>query len=120
MRAPEVLQHRLMTLLVAVFGIFEWQVRSGRLRGTSAAYVFPLSNAIGGIMLLTHSHALSNIQEALLVEFSHIPLGLLAIAAGGARWLELRAGPPVKNVAAWVWPLCFVGVGLVLITYRES
>jgi len=120
MRAPEVLQHRLMTLLVAIFGIFEWQVRSGALKGTSAAYVFPLSNALGGIMLLTHSHALSNVQEALLVELSHIPMGLLAIAAGGARWLELRTQPPVRNAAAWIWPLCFVGVGIILLAYRES
>ncbi len=83
LRAPEVLQHRLMTLLVATFGLFEWQVRAGRLRGTAAAYVFPLSNAIGGIMLLTHTHSMANIQESLLTELSHIPLGLLGIAAGG-------------------------------------
>lgn len=120
MRSPEVLQHRLMTLIVAAFGIFEWRVRTGGLKDTHAVYVFPLSNAIGGILLLTHTHALANLQESLLVELNHLPLGLLAIAAAGSRWLELRTDSPVRNFAAWIWPLCFIGVGLGLLVYRES
>jgi putative copper resistance protein D len=109
-----------MTLLVMIFGIFEWRVRTGRLLNPGAAYVFPVSNMLGGVMMLTHSHVLENIQEALLIELSHIPIGVLALVAGSARWLELRADSPVRERAGWVWPLAFVGVGLVLLFYRES
>ena len=119
-REPGVVQHRLMTLLVVIFGIFEWRVRTGRLADARAAYVFPVSNMLGGVMMLTHSHVLENIQEALLIEISHIPIGVLALVAGSARWLELRADSPIRERASWVWPLAFVGVGLVLLFYRES
>jgi putative copper resistance protein D len=119
-RDPEVAQHRLAALLVCLFGIFEWQVRMGRLRRPWAADVFPISNVLGGIMLLTHSHNLENFREALLIEMSHIPLALFGIAAGCARWLELRCDSPLRERAGWVWPLCFVAIGLVLLAYRES
>ncbi len=119
-REPGVVQHRLMTLLVIVFGLFEWRVRVGNLADTAAMYVFPVSNVLGGILMLTHSHVLENIQEALLIEMSHIPIGLFAITAGCARWLELRAPSPIKEHAAWVWPLAFVATGLTLLFYRES
>lgn len=119
-REPGVVQHRLMTLLVIVFGLFEWRVRVGGLATTRAMYVFPLTNVLGGILMLTHSHVLENIQEALLIEMSHIPIGVLAIAAGSARWLELRADPPIRARAARVWPVAFLLIGLVLMFYREA
>lgn len=119
-REPGVVQHRLMTLLVVLFGLFEWRSRVGGLAQTRAVYVFPITNVLGGIFLLTHSHVLENIQEALLIEMSHIPIGLLAIAAGCARWLELRAGAAAAARTGLVWPLAFAGVGLVLMFYREA
>jgi len=120
MRAPEVLQHRLAVLVVFVFAVFEWRVRIGALAGTRYEYVFPISNVVGGILLLSHSHDLNNQQEALLMELSHLGLGLFAVAAGCARWLEIRASGTLARVAAWLWPLCFVGLGVVLVFYRES
>lgn len=120
MRAPEVLQHRLAVLVVFVFAYFEWRVRRGTLPDTRYQYVFPLSNIVGGILLLSHSHDLNNQQEALLMELSHLGIGLFAIAAGCARWLEIRAQGTLARVAAWSWPLCFVCLGLVLLFYRES
>jgi copper resistance protein D len=120
MREPGVVQHRLMAILVSVFGFFEWRVRTGKLAATRAAYVFPVSNIIGGMMLLTHAHNLENIQEALLIELSHIPLGLFAIMGGCARWMELRCVSPIRERAGYVWPWSFVAVGLILLFYRES
>ena len=38
---PEVLQHRIFVLLVVAFGIFEWAVRTGRLRSPGWALIFP-------------------------------------------------------------------------------
>jgi len=42
---------------------------------------------------------------------------LAAIVAGWSRWLELRSP---GRIAAWVWPACFVFIGLLLVFYREA
>jgi putative copper resistance protein D len=120
LRDPEVVQHRLFVLLIVGFGIFEWRVRTGRATSPKAALAFPLICALGGALLLAHSHAVINAKEQLLIELSHVPLALLAVAAGWARWLELRVDPPVGRIAAWVWPFCLVLIGLVLLNYREA
>lgn len=131
LRDPEVLQHKLLSFLVIGFALSEWFVR---LRGTAgkAAYVFPLAMVLGGFLLLTHTHAIANIKEALLVELSHLPLGVLAVIGGCARWVELRGGAvaaqgdgrivPAREAlrAGWVWPLCMIGISMLLIFYRES
>ncbi|MBV8913743.1 MAG: copper resistance protein, partial [Acetobacteraceae bacterium] len=106
--------------LIAAFALFEWGVRTGRLRSPKAALVFPLLTAIGGALLLTHSHAISNVKEQLLIELSHTPLALAGIGAGWARWLELRADGTVRRWAGWVWPVCFLVVGAILLNYREA
>ena len=88
----------------------------------------------GGALLLTHSHAISNVKDQLLIELTHTPLALTAIVAGWARWLELRLpsgrlalagggtvlGQSAARIAAWVWPVCFVLIGLMLLSYREA
>lgn len=120
LRDIEVLQHRFFVLLTVIFGVFEWRVRAGGWTNKRAALVFPLVTAIGGAALLTHSHAIANVKEALLIELTHTPLALTAIAAGWARWLELRLDGRGGRVAGWVWPVCFVLIGLMLLSYREA
>jgi len=120
LRDPEVVQHRIFVLLIIGFAIFEWRVRTGRTASPRAALAFPLITALGGALLLAHSHAVINAKEQLLIELSHVPLALLGVAAGWARWLELRLDPPAGRIAAWVWPVCLVLVGLVLLNYREA
>ncbi len=119
-RDPEVVQHRVFVAVIIAFGLFEWAVRTGRLHSARAALVFPLTTALGGLLLLTHSHALSNVKDALLIEITHVPLALFGVTAGWARWLELRLPAPSNRFAAWTWPVAFVLVGLVLLAYRES
>lgn len=119
--APDVLQHRLYALLITVFAIFEWAVETGRVKSRAASYVFPLLCAAGGALLLTHSHALGNIKQEMLAEMSHTPIALLGATAGWSRWLELRL--PQKRdskIASYIWPICLVLVGIVLLDYRES
>ena len=120
LRDPEVVQHRIFVALIAAFGFFEWRVRAGAWRGSSAPLLFPLITALGGILLLTHSHALSNIKEQLLIEITHVPLALCGITAGWARWLELRLDEPGSRIASWIWPVAFVLVGIMLLLYREA
>ena len=123
-RDVEVLQHRAFVVLIAAFGIFEWRVRTGRDVKPWARLVFPLLCAGGGVLLLTHSHAIANLKDQLLIELTHTPLALTGIVAGWARWLELRldpqASPVAWRIARWLWPVCFVLVGLMLLNYREA
>jgi putative copper resistance protein D len=120
LRDPEVLQHKLLSFLVVGFAVSEWLVRL-RGRGGAASYVFPLAMVVGGFLLLTHTHAIGNVKDALLVELSHLPLGVLAVVAGCARWVELRGqGAPESRWAGWVWPGCMVLISFLLIFYRES
>ncbi len=120
LRDVEVVQHRIFVLLTVAFALFEWGVRTGRIRSQRAALVFPLLTATGGTLLLTHSHAIANVKEQLLIELTHTPLALAGIAAGWARWLELRADGRVARVAGWVWPVCLVLIGFILLWYREA
>jgi putative copper resistance protein D len=119
-RDVEVLQHRAFVLLIVVFALFEWRVRAGAWRGTWAALVFPLMVAAGAALLLTHSHAIANLKDQLLIEITHTPLALAGVIAGWSRWLELRLDPPGNRIAGWVWPVCFLLCGLILLDYREA
>jgi copper resistance protein D len=120
LRDAEAVQHRVVVLLIVAFALFEWAVRTGRLTRPVYTYVFPVGAAIGATLLLTHQHPLSNIREALLVEFTHTPLAILGVTSAWSRWLELRLERPGNVAAGYVWPICFLIIGFMLITYRES
>ncbi len=120
LRDVEVAQHRVFVLLAALLGLFEWAVRTGRLKRPGYALVFPLLCSVGGALLLTHQHAIANVKDQLLIEWTHTPLALAAIAAGWSRWLELRLPGPVARVAGWVWPCCLLMIGVLLLLYREA
>ena len=120
MRDVEVLQHKLLVVFVVLFGLFEWQVRRRGVRRGWTPYVFPLVCAVGGAALLTHSHNIANVKDALLIEITHTPLALFGLAAGWARWLELRLDGRGARIAGWVWPVCFAMVGVILLDYREA
>ena len=120
LRDVEVVQHRVFAALPIAFGLFEWGVRTGRIRARWAPYMFPLICAGGGALLLTHTHAIANVKDQLLIEWTHTPLALAAVAAGWSRWLELRLPGRVARVSGWIWPSCFVAIGLLLFFYREA
>jgi putative copper resistance protein D len=116
---PEVFQHRIAAVVCVGFGVFELRVRKRMKENNSLALVFPLMTAVGGAILLTHSHAISNVKESLLVELSHVPMGVLAVFAGWSRWLELRLPEKDRAIPSWIWPVCFVLIGAMLLNYRE-
>jgi len=121
-READVLQHRVAVVLIILFAVFQWMVETNRVESHAAALVFPGVCAIGGVVLLTHMHAVTNIKQEMLIELSHTPLAILGILAGWSRWLELRLPPEngVRKYLAWVWPVCFILVGLVLMDYHEA
>jgi putative copper resistance protein D len=115
-----VLQHRLFVLMVVAFGVFEWRVRTGRMRSRRAPLIFPLLCVMGGSLLLTHSHAAQNLKDEFLLEIPHVPLALLALLVGWARWLELRLPDAGRRVSGSLWAVGLALIGVLLIFYRES
>jgi len=120
MAEPTVLQHRAFVVLVVLFALFEWMVRANRLKSHRWALVFPLLCAVGGGLLLTHSHASLNLKAEFLVEVTHAPLGVLGIVIGWARWLELRLAAPQDRLPGRVWATGMTVFGVLLLLYRES
>jgi putative copper resistance protein D len=116
----EVLQHRVFVLLIVVFGVFEWMVRTGRLASVRCALVFPVLCLVGGGLLLTHSHAGLNLKAEYLIEVTHAPLGVLALAVGWGRWLELRLPASEVQFPGRLWAAAFAAIGVLLLLYRES
>ena len=116
---PDVLQHRAFVVLIVAFAVFEWMVRTERLAPRPWGHVFPLMCAVGGALLLTHSHAMFNLKAEFLAEVTHAPLGILGAFAGWGRWLELRL-PGSGRGPGWLWTLCLIAVGLILVVYREA
>ncbi len=95
----------------------------GRLQAMAAGrlrFVFPLAMLAGGLLLLAHTHAVSNVKEAQLIELSHLPLAVLAVLGSCARWTELRGPPELARPASRVWPVCLVLIGVLLLLYREA
>ncbi len=120
LRDPEFIQHKAFMVLMTAFAGFEWSVRNKLLRNDWAKYVFPLLCALGGMMLLTHSHSIANVKELLLLEMTHMPLAVFAIWSGWTRWLELRLEDgPGRAIAGWLWPVFFSLTALTLLLYRE-
>jgi putative copper resistance protein D len=120
LKDPEVAQHRLFEILIVAFALFEWGVSTRRIVSRPLMRVFPLLTALGGTLLLTHSHALGNVKEELLIELTHLPIAVLGITAGWARWLEIEAPRAEGRWAGWLWPACFVAIGCLLVMYREA
>jgi copper resistance protein D len=117
---PDVLQHRLVVLLVVSLGLFEWMVRSGRLTRPGGRLVFPLLCAAGGGLLLTHSHAMFNLKTEFLTEVSHAPMGLCGVIMAWGRWLEVRLPRADAWLPGWIWAGAMTIIGLILLVYRET
>lgn len=120
LREPQAVQHRLVIVLIVAFAFFEWGVRTGRFTRHMYSLVFPIGTAIGATILLTHTHALQNVKDELLIEFTHTPLAVLGVTSAWSRWLEVRLDERGSRIAGWIWPICFILIGLMLMTYRES
>jgi putative copper resistance protein D len=116
----EVLQHRILLGLTALLGLAEWRVRSGRDPGSRWRYVFPLVCIGAGTLLLSHAHEVSNAKSGFLIELTHLPMGLVILVAGWARWLELRLSPPEASVPGRLWAPALALFGLLLVFYREG
>jgi putative copper resistance protein D len=121
---PEVLEHRMICLLLIFYAIFEAGVQTGRLKSRIAASVFPIMIVVSGALLLLHSHALGNVKEELLIEMNHNAIAVFAVLAGWTRLVEVRLPPAeggrLTRIAGFIWPVCLVVIALLLLNYREA
>jgi putative copper resistance protein D len=117
--SPEVVQHRILLTLTALFGFAEWRVRNGRHPDSRWNYVFPLVAIWSGILLLAHAHELSDGKSAFFMELSHLAMGLVSLLVGWARWLELRLPPAARGLPGRIWAPALALFGLLLVLYRE-
>ncbi len=117
--SPGVLQHRFATVLVFGLAISEWRVQAGNLAHTRWRFAFPILCFVGGALLLTHSHSVFASKWAFLIEVSHNAIGFLAVLMGVGRWLDLRLPPDGERFPRYLWPVCMMLVGFVLLFYRE-
>jgi putative copper resistance protein D len=117
---PEVVQHRMLLVLTALFGVAEWRVRSGRRPTSRVRFVFPLVAILGGVLLMSHVHQVNDVKTGFFMELSHLPLGLFSLLAGWSRWLELRLAPVERPWPGRLWGPALVAFGLLLFFYRES
>ncbi len=69
----------------------------------------------GTALLIADADAAS--PAAVLAALVRTPLALSVIAAGWARWLELRLDPFEARWAGWVWPVCLLLIGFLLAAY---
>jgi putative copper resistance protein D len=120
LRDPEVVQHRLLLVLTALFGVAEWRVRSGRHPNSPLRYVFPVVCLGSAVLLVSHVHLVNDVKSGFYMEVSHLPLGLLSLLAGWARWLELRLPRAGSARVGRVWGPALLAFGLVLVLYREG
>jgi putative copper resistance protein D len=120
LRDPEVLQHRMLLLLTALFALSEWRVRSGRHPTSRLRFAFPLAGILGGVLLLAHVHEVNDARTGLFMELTHLPMGLVALLVGWARWLELRTAGAAEGWAGRLWAPALVVFGILLLLYREA
>ncbi len=118
--SPEVVQHRILLLLTALFGFAEWRVRSGRHPDSPWRYVFPVVAIWSGVLLVAHTHEVSDGKLAFFMELSHLLLGLVSLLAGWSRWLELRLPPAESAASGRIWGPALAVFGLLLVLYREG
>ncbi|SCN46463.1 Copper resistance protein D [methanotrophic endosymbiont of Bathymodiolus azoricus (Menez Gwen)] len=103
----EILQHRIATLLVFLLGSMELRARMIHNPSSKLPYVFPLLCAVGGLMLLTHSHIGFQVKSAFLIQIGHTFMGLFALVMAVGRWLELKLDDPGKSIAGFVSVFAF-------------
>jgi putative copper resistance protein D len=116
----EVLQHRILLALSALLGFAEWRVHSGSRPDSRWRYAFPVVCIVAGSLLLSHAHDVINAKNGFLMELAHLPMALMILVAGWARWLELRLPASDGRGPGRLWAPALAIFGLILVLYREG
>jgi hypothetical protein len=118
----EVAQHKAFALILLGVGAVEFSRATGRMKVVWSALVFPFLALVGAVLLLFHDHGNMHGSDPMLtmerVQNQHIRFAI--VGAG----IALTKGIAEIDVASqWifckVWPLCMVGLGVLLLLYTE-
>jgi putative copper resistance protein D len=118
--SAEALQHRIGAGLALALGFLEWRARAAPTRRALLPYVFPVLAAVGGVVLVAHSHTAFEPKSSYLVQVTHTTMGALAVVMACGRWLELRLGPPLGRAGGAASTVAMLLIALVLVFYREA
>ena len=119
----EDLQHKTFAVILLALGVVEFQRARGVLKSPWARWVFPVAAFCGSIMLLFHEHhpgmhAPDHMAVMARVQSEHLNF---AVAGFGIGLLKGLSEVPIRwqIVLAKLWPLPVIGLGVLLLLYRE-
>ena len=119
----EVLQHKTFAVLLLGLGVIEWLRVNGGVRSAWSGLVFPALAVGGSVLLLFHQHeggmsGPNHMEVMARIQSEHLSYAAVGIGIGLAKGLyEIKM--PGHRVFARLWPLLMVGLGLLLMAYRE-
>ena len=119
----EVLQHKTFALLLLALACIEGLRAKGELEKTWSALVFPVLAIGGSILLLFHQHeagmhGAGHMETMGRIQSEHFEYAVMGIGLGMAKALaELKTRG--QTFFAALWPLLMVGLGVLLMFYRE-
>jgi len=119
----EVLQHKTFAVLLLGLGWIESMRVKGKLRTAWSGLVFPLLAIGGSLLLLFHQHeggmhGPNHMEVMARIQSEHVSYAAVGIGIGLAKVLaevKMRG----QQIFATLWPLLMVGLGILLMFYRE-
>jgi hypothetical protein len=119
----EVLQHKTFAALLLGLGCIEWLRAVGKLNAAWSRMVFPALAVGGSILLVFHQHEAGmhgpdHMEVMARIQSQHVQYAVVGIGLGIAKALaEMKVRR--QTLLATLWPLLMVGLGILLMSYRE-
>ena len=119
----EVLQHKTFAALLLGLGSIEWLRATHKLNGAWSRLVFSVLAVGGSILLLFHRHeagmhGADHMELMARIQSQHVHYAVVGIGLGVAKALaevKMRG----QTLLATLWPLLMVGLGVLIMLYRE-
>jgi len=120
---PEDLQHKTFALILLALGIIEVQRARGILKSAWAGWVFPVLAASGSVLLLFHEHhtgmhGADHMSTMARIQAEHLGFAITGFGIGAFKGLS-EVPTPWQKIFARLWPLLMIGLGVLLLFYRE-
>jgi putative copper resistance protein D len=120
---PEVIQHKVFSLLLLGVGLIELQRARERLNRVWAAWVFPLLAVAGSVLLLFHSHDAGMRGENHMaiharIQAEHLSYAVTGFCIGLAKGLA-GVSSRWQRFFSRLWPTLMVVLGILLLCYVE-
>jgi copper resistance protein D len=114
---PEVLQHKILAVMVLMLGLIELLRRLQLLTHRSWLYLFYGLAVLTGGILLGHDFDVSHQAHSHGFSISHVVMGLLALLALVFKILVDHR--MILGRLAYLYPLCLAGLGMQLLLFTE-